>query len=86
MLLNFTKYSQTDLYNVVSELLECMDKATRGTYLEILKIVKFVVGTKIFLKSKIKIGISKYIAIVIGKEIGEKNQCYWLHQSSNHFA
>jgi hypothetical protein len=48
MLLYLTKYSQPDLCNVVRELAKCMDKATKGTYLEILRVVKFVIDTKNF--------------------------------------
>jgi hypothetical protein len=48
MLLYLTKYSQPDLCNFVRELAKCMDKATKGTYLEMLRVVKFVVDTKNF--------------------------------------
>jgi hypothetical protein len=48
MLLYLTKYSQPDLCNVVRELAKCMDKATKGTYLEMLRVVKFVIDTKNF--------------------------------------
>jgi hypothetical protein len=48
MLLYLTKYSCPDLCNVVRELAKCMDRATRGTYLEMLKVVKFVIDTKNF--------------------------------------
>jgi hypothetical protein len=48
MLLYLTKYYQTDLCNVVRELAKCMDKATKGTYLEMLRVVKFVIDTKNF--------------------------------------
>jgi hypothetical protein len=46
MLLYLTKYSQPDLCHVVRELAKCMDKATKGTYLEMLRVVKFVIDTK----------------------------------------
>jgi hypothetical protein len=46
MLLYLTKYSRPDLCNVVRELAKCMDKATKGTYLETLRVVKFVIDTK----------------------------------------
>jgi hypothetical protein len=48
MLLNITKYSRPDLCNVVRELAKCMDKVTKGTYLEMLRVVKFVIDTKNF--------------------------------------
>jgi hypothetical protein len=48
MLLYLIKYSQPDSCNVVRELSKCMDKATMGTYLEMLRVVKFVIDTKIF--------------------------------------
>jgi cytochrome oxidase Cu insertion factor (SCO1/SenC/PrrC family) len=48
MLLYLTKYSCPDLCNVVGELAKCMDKATKGTYLEMLRVVKFVLDTKNF--------------------------------------
>ena len=48
MLLYLTKYSQPDLCNVVRELSKCMDKATMGTYLEMLRVIKFVIDTKHF--------------------------------------
>jgi hypothetical protein len=44
--LYLTKYSHTDLCNVVRELAKYMDKATIGTYLEMLRVVKFVIDTK----------------------------------------
>jgi hypothetical protein len=48
MLLYLTKYSRTDLCNVVRELSKCMDRATMGSYLEMLRAVKFVIDTKTF--------------------------------------
>ena len=48
MLLYLTKYSRPDLCNVVRELSKCMDKATMGTYLEMLRVIKFVIDTKNF--------------------------------------
>ena len=48
MLLYLTKYSRPDLCNIVRELAKCMDKATKGTYLEMLRVVKFVIDTKNF--------------------------------------
>jgi hypothetical protein len=48
MLLCLTKYSRPDLCNVVRELSKCMDKATIGTYLEMLQVIKFVIDTKNF--------------------------------------
>jgi hypothetical protein len=48
MLLYNTKYSRPDPCNVVRELAKCMDKATKGTYLEMLRDVKFVIDTKKF--------------------------------------
>jgi hypothetical protein len=59
MLLYLIKYSRRDMCNVVRDLSKCMDKATIGTYLEMLRIVEFVIDTKTFclkirLESKIK--------------------------------
>jgi hypothetical protein len=48
MLLYLIKYSKSDLCNVVRELSKCIDKATVGTYLEMLRVVKFVIDTKTF--------------------------------------
>jgi hypothetical protein len=48
MLLFLTKHSRPDICNIVRELSKCMDKATMGTYLEMLKVVKFVIDTKNF--------------------------------------
>jgi hypothetical protein len=48
MLLYLTKYSQPELCNIVRELAKCMDKAAKGTYLERLRVVKFVIDTKNF--------------------------------------
>jgi hypothetical protein len=49
MLLYLTKYSRPDLCNVVvRELAKFMDKATKGTFLEMLRVVKFVIDTKNF--------------------------------------
>jgi hypothetical protein len=54
-----------------------MDKATMGTYLEMLRVVKFVIDTKtfclkIFPENKLKIGDSTYFAIVIERAILRK--------------
>jgi hypothetical protein len=48
MLLYLTKYSRTDPCNVARELAKCMDKATKGTYLEMLRVLKFVFDNKNF--------------------------------------
>jgi hypothetical protein len=48
MLLYLTKYSCPNLCNAVRELAKCMDKGTKGTYLEMLRVVKFVIDTKNF--------------------------------------
>ena len=48
MLLCLTKYSRPDISNVVRELSKCMDGATIGTYLELLRVIKFVLDTKNF--------------------------------------
>jgi hypothetical protein len=48
MLLYLTKYSRPDLCNVVGELSKCIDRATMGSYLEMLRVVKFVIDTKTF--------------------------------------
>jgi hypothetical protein len=45
MLLYLTKYSWPDLCNVFRELAKCIDKATKRTYLEMLRVVKFVIDT-----------------------------------------
>jgi hypothetical protein len=47
MLLYLTKCSQPDLCNVVRELSKCMDKATMGTNLDMLGVIKFVNPTKL---------------------------------------
>jgi len=48
MLLYLAKYSRPDISNVVRELSKCMDGATIGTYLELLRVIKFVLDTKNF--------------------------------------
>jgi hypothetical protein len=48
MLLYLTKYSRPDLCSDFRELAKCMDKSTKGTYLEMLRVVKFVIDTKKF--------------------------------------
>jgi hypothetical protein len=48
ILLNLRKYSQPDFFNVIRELSKCMNKASMGTYLEILTVIKFVIDTKCF--------------------------------------
>ena len=48
MLLYLTKYSRPDICNVVRELSKCVDGATIGTYLEMLRVIKFVIDTKTF--------------------------------------
>jgi hypothetical protein len=48
MLLYLIKYYWPDLCHVVRELSKQIDKVTMGTYLEILRIVKFVIDTKTF--------------------------------------
>jgi hypothetical protein len=45
ILLYLTKYLRPDLCNGVRELAKYMDKATKGTYLEILRLVKFVIDS-----------------------------------------
>ena len=59
MLLSLTKHSRPDICNIVVELSKCMDRATMGTYQEMLRVVKFVIDTKNFClkirpKAKIK--------------------------------
>jgi hypothetical protein len=46
MLLYLIKCSRPDLSNAVRELSKCMDRATYGTYQEMLRIVKYVLDTK----------------------------------------
>jgi hypothetical protein len=46
MLLYLIKYSRPDLSNAVRELSKCMDRATYGTYQEMLCVVKLVLDTK----------------------------------------
>jgi hypothetical protein len=48
MPLYLTKYSRPDISNVVRELTKCMVGATIGTYLELLRVIKFVLDTKYF--------------------------------------
>ena len=48
MLLYLTEYSRSDISNIVIELSKCMDGAAMGSYLEILRVVKFVLDTKSF--------------------------------------
>ena len=46
MLLYLVKYSRPDIANAVRELSKSMDGATRGSYREMLRVVKFVLETK----------------------------------------
>jgi hypothetical protein len=74
MLLYLTKYSSPDLCNFIRELSKCMEKANMGSYLEMLRVVKFVIDTKTFcLKIRPKIDSKgwslKYFVTVIGMEI-----------------
>ena len=46
MLLYLINYSRPDLSDAVRELSKCMDRATYGTYQEMLCVVKFVLDTK----------------------------------------
>jgi hypothetical protein len=46
MLLYITKYSCPDLCTIVRELAKYMDRGTKGTYLEILRVVTFVIDSK----------------------------------------
>jgi len=48
MLLYLTKYTRSDLCNVVRELSKCVDGATMRTYIEMLRAIKFVLDTKNF--------------------------------------
>jgi hypothetical protein len=48
MLLYLTKYSRSDISNIVQELSKCMDSATWGAYNELLRVIKFVIYTKTF--------------------------------------
>jgi hypothetical protein len=59
MLFYLTKYSQPDLCNLVRELSKCMDKALMGTYLELLRVIKFVIVTNISVSELNKKGNSK---------------------------
>jgi hypothetical protein len=59
MFLYLIMYSWPDLCNSVRESSKCLGKATMGTYLEMIRVVKFVIDTKTFclkirLESKIK--------------------------------
>jgi hypothetical protein len=48
MLLYLIKYLRADICNVVRESSKCMDDVTMGTYLEMLRVIKFVLDTEIF--------------------------------------
>ena len=61
MFLYLTKYSRPDLCNVVRELYKCMDGASMGSYMELLRVIKFVLDTKNFcLKIRPKIEDSNW--------------------------
>ncbi len=45
-LLQFIKYSRPDVANAVRELSKCMDGATRATFKEMCRLIKFVLDTK----------------------------------------
>jgi hypothetical protein len=48
MVLYLTKYSRPNIFNVMRELCNCPDFASMGTYLEILKMIKFFLDAKNF--------------------------------------
>jgi hypothetical protein len=48
MFLYSTKHSRPDISNVVRELCKCMDGPSMGAYLEILRVIKFVLDTENF--------------------------------------
>jgi hypothetical protein len=48
MLLYLMKYSQSGLHKNFRKLSKSMDKKTMWTYLEMLRVVKFVIDTKTF--------------------------------------
>jgi hypothetical protein len=48
MLLYLIEYSKPDICNVGRELCKCMDDETMGTYLELLRVIKFVLDTENF--------------------------------------
>jgi hypothetical protein len=55
MLLYLENYSRSDICNVLIELCKCMDGATIRTYLELLRLIKFVLDTEKFcLKIQLK--------------------------------
>jgi hypothetical protein len=54
MLLYWTKYSFPDLCHADRDLAKCMDKATKETYFEILRVVKFVLEFLPPIPTKIK--------------------------------
>jgi hypothetical protein len=57
ILLSSTKYSRPAISNVVRELSKCMDDATTGIYLKLLRVIKFILDAKSFgLKIRPSIG------------------------------
>jgi hypothetical protein len=48
ILLYLTKYARSYNCNDVRDLYKCMDDATIGTYLELLRVIKFVLDTENF--------------------------------------
>jgi hypothetical protein len=48
MLLYLIKYSQPDISNTVQELLKCMDSVTWRDYIDLLRVIEFVIDTKTF--------------------------------------
>jgi hypothetical protein len=85
MLLYLIKYSRPDLCNVFKELAKFMDKATKGTYLEMLRVVKFVIDTKNFclrIKPEFKGGKLESTSVLwqwLGWWFRNKNQCDMLY-------
>jgi hypothetical protein len=74
MPLNLTKYSRTDICNVLRELCKCMDGETMGTYFEIMSVIKFFLDTKTFpskfdSNSKTRTVIWMFSATITGQEI-----------------
>jgi hypothetical protein len=48
ILIHLTKDSRPEIFNVVRELSKRMDGTTMGSYLEMLRVIKFVLGTENF--------------------------------------
>jgi hypothetical protein len=75
-LLYLTKYSQSDISNIVQELSKCMDSATLGAYNQLLRVIKFVIDTKTFglkVQPKLDNNLGWDLKIFLRQQLGRRS-------------